>query len=215
LETLQFPSYHGSKMHDDAREACTRVPRSRLGAVPRLCPLLDSDNPSYVNLAILDFAGLPRRAFAGESRYAVGISTDAGVSSVCPALRPYHRGCFPAQQPDSCCLLPAGQPASGAPMPGGGSRWCGSTGAPWQCARPRACGPLLSEGTSGSRGWAHSAGGKGCLNFPRNKKAAPPVRRKKLTLTINGLKKWVPDDTFSHELSRPKRVLWLPAYGTM
>jgi len=24
--------------------------------------------------------------------YAVGVSTDAGVSSVCPALRPYHRG---------------------------------------------------------------------------------------------------------------------------
>jgi hypothetical protein len=28
-------------------------------------------------------------------------------------------------------------------------------------------------------------------------------------------RKWVPDDTFSHELSRPKRVSWLPAYGMM
>jgi hypothetical protein len=24
--------------------------------------------------------------------HAVGVSTDAGLSSVCPALRPYHRG---------------------------------------------------------------------------------------------------------------------------
>jgi hypothetical protein len=44
------------------------------------------------SLAILDFAGLPPWASAGESRHAVGVSTDAGVSSVCPALFPYHRG---------------------------------------------------------------------------------------------------------------------------
>src|SRR5262245_26527733 len=28
-------------------------------------------------------------------------------------------------------------------------------------------------------------------------------------------RKRVPDDTFSHELSHPKRVPWLPAYGMM
>ena len=28
-------------------------------------------------------------------------------------------------------------------------------------------------------------------------------------------KKWVPDGTSGHELSRPKRVSWLPAYGMM
>ena len=32
---------------------------------------------------------------------------------------------IPRQQPDGCCLLPVGRPASGAPMPGGGSRWRG------------------------------------------------------------------------------------------
>src|SRR5919109_423315 len=28
-------------------------------------------------------------------------------------------------------------------------------------------------------------------------------------------KKWVPDGASGHELSRPKRVSWLPAYGMM
>jgi hypothetical protein len=28
-------------------------------------------------------------------------------------------------------------------------------------------------------------------------------------------KKWVPDGACGHELSRPKRVSWLPAYGMM
>jgi hypothetical protein len=180
----------------------------------RLRPLhvyLTSDKLSYVNFAILDFAGFrrghpPERAYmlSRQHRYwrVLGLSGLASLPS-----RALPRAA--ARQ-----LLPAGQPLALRCLgvaPGG----AGSTGAPWQCARPRACGPLPSAGTSGSRGWAHSAGGKGCLNFPRNKKAAPPVRRKKLTLTINGLKKWVPDGTFSHELSRPKRVLWLPAYGTM
>jgi len=32
---------------------------------------------------------------------------------------------IPRQQPDGCFLLPVGRPASGAPMPGGGSRWRG------------------------------------------------------------------------------------------
>src|SRR5437870_466805 len=52
----------------------------------------DSILMSYVNLAILDFAGLPLLASAGESLHAVGVSTDAGVSSVCPVLCPYHHG---------------------------------------------------------------------------------------------------------------------------
>src|SRR2546427_11956678 len=46
-------------------------------------------------------------------------------------------------------------------VPGG----AGSTGAPWQCARPGACGPPPSADTRGSRRWAHAAGGKGRLNF--------------------------------------------------
>jgi hypothetical protein len=32
---------------------------------------------------------------------------------------------LPARQPSGCCLLPVGRPASGAPMPGYGSRWRG------------------------------------------------------------------------------------------
>jgi len=65
-----------------------------LGAVSLLVSALcvTSDNPSYINLAILDFAGLPPWASTGESRHAVGVSTDAGMPSVCPALRSYHRG---------------------------------------------------------------------------------------------------------------------------
>jgi hypothetical protein len=39
--------------------------------------------------------------------------------------------------------------------------------------------------------------------------------RKKIPLTISGLKKWIPDSTYGHELSRPKRVSWLPADGMM
>jgi hypothetical protein len=31
--------------------------------------------------------------------HAVGVSTDAGVSSVCPALRPYHRGRLGSRRP--------------------------------------------------------------------------------------------------------------------
>jgi hypothetical protein len=54
---------------------------------------------------------------------------------------------------------------------------------------------------------------KGFATFPRNKNAALPIRAQKSPLTLSGLKKWVPDDTFGHELSRPKRVSWLPAYG--
>ena len=38
---------------------------------------------------------------------------------------------------------------------------------------------------------------------------------KKVPLTISGLKKWVPDGAFGHELSCPKQVSWLPAYETM
>jgi hypothetical protein len=34
-------------------------------------------------------------------------------------------------------------------------------------------------------------------------------------LTISGLKKMVSEDICGHELSRPKRVSWLPAYGVM
>jgi hypothetical protein len=45
-----------------------------------------------------------------------------------------------------------------------------------------------------------------CLVFPRNKNAALPVRAQKGPLTISGLKKWSPDGTCGHELSRPKRV---------
>ena len=37
--------------------------------------------------------------------------------------------------------------------------------------------------------------------------------RTKVPLTLNSLKKWVPDGTCGHELSRPKHVSWLPAYG--
>ena len=52
--------------------------------------------------------------------------------------------------------------------------------------------------------------------FLRNKNAALPVRAQKNPLTLSGLKKaWVPDGASSHELSRPKRVSWLPAYGMM
>src|SRR6516165_646352 len=52
--------------------------------------------------------------------------------------------------------------------------------------------------------------------FLRNKNAALPVRAQKSPLTLSGLKKeWVPDGTSGHELSRPKRVSWLPAYGMM
>src|SRR5215470_7951169 len=51
--------------------------------------------------------------------------------------------------------------------------------------------------------------------FPRNKNAARLARAQKDPLTVSGLKKWVPDGAFGHELSRPKRVSWLPAYGMM
>ena len=50
--------------------------------------------------------------------------------------------------------------------------------------------------------------------FLRNKNAALLVRAQKSPLTLSGLKKiWVPDGASGHELSRPKRVSWLPAYG--
>jgi len=51
------------------------------------------------------------------------------------------------------------------------------------------------------------------ITFPRNKNAALPVRAQKAPLTISGLKKWLPDGAFGHELSRPKRVSWLLADG--
>ena len=35
LATMRFPSYPRATMHDDEWEASPRVPRSRLGAVPR------------------------------------------------------------------------------------------------------------------------------------------------------------------------------------
>jgi hypothetical protein len=42
-----------------------------------------------------------------------------------------------------------------------------------------------------------------------------PFRAQKTPLTISGRKKWIPDGTYAHELSRPKRVPWLLAYGMM
>jgi len=52
--------------------------------------------------------------------------------------------------------------------------------------------------------------------FTRNKNAALPVRAQKAPLTISGLKKnGILDGTFGHELSRPKRVSWLPASGRL
>jgi hypothetical protein len=41
---------------------------------------------------------------------------------------------------------------------------------------------------------------------PGAKKSVDPQRPEK---------KWVPDGASGHELSRPKRVSWLPAYGMM
>jgi hypothetical protein len=65
-------------------------------------------------------------------------------------------------------------------------------------------------------------GGKSALEIPhsigflRNKNAALPARAQKNPWTLSGLKKkWVPDGASGHELSRPKRVSWLPAYGMM
>ena len=52
--------------------------------------------------------------------------------------------------------------------------------------------------------------------FPRNKNATLPVRAPRALWTLNGLKKhgfWIP--TCDHELSRPTRVSWLQASGTM
>ena len=58
--------------------------------------------------------------------------------------------------------------------------------------------------------------GLGAFTFPRNKNAALPVRAQKDPLDPQRPeKKWVPDGTCGHELSRPKRVSWLPAYGMM
>ena len=60
---------------------------------------------------------------------------------------------------------------------------------------------------------------KGCADstgFLRNKNAALPARAQKSPLTLSGLKKtWVPAGASGHELSRLKRVSWLPAYGRM
>ena len=53
------------------------------------------------------------------------------------------------------------------------------------------------------------------VTFPRNKNAALPVRAHKTPWTISGLQKWIPDGTYGHELSRPKRVSWLPASRMM
>src|SRR4029450_1372757 len=47
---------------------------------------------------------------------------------------------------------------------------------------------------------------KRCSTGPGAKKPLDPQRPEK---------KWVPDSASGHELSRPKRVSWLPAYGMM
>jgi hypothetical protein len=59
-DTRGFPEYRRSKMHDDEREACTRLPRSRLGAMSRLvaAPCATSDKAYYVNCAGLDCVGV-------------------------------------------------------------------------------------------------------------------------------------------------------------
>src|SRR5215471_17887270 len=52
--------------------------------------------------------------------------------------------------------------------------------------------------------------------FLRNKNAALPARAQKNPLDPQRPEKiWVPAGASDHELSRPKRVSWLPAYGMM
>src|SRR5215831_19350954 len=52
--------------------------------------------------------------------------------------------------------------------------------------------------------------------FLRNKNAALPARAQKNPLDPQRPEKiWVPAGASGHELSRPKRVSWLPAYGMM
>ena len=34
-------------------------------------------------------------------------------------------------------------------------------------------------------------------------------------MTLSGQKQWIPEGTCGHELSRPKRVSWLPVYGML
>src|SRR5215813_15321887 len=53
---------------------------------------------------------------------------------------------------------------------------------------------------------------------PHSHETTTPLYRSgstKVPLTLSSLKKWVPDGTCGHELARPKRVSWLPAYGRM
>src|SRR5215813_15240334 len=89
--------------------------------------------------------------------------------------------------------------------------------------RPRTFAPQASVMAAGVRdavGYEYTCfmrGGEDARlheRFLRNKNAALPVRAQKSPLTLSGLKKeWVPDGASGHELSRPKRVSWLPAYG--
>ena len=61
---MKFLEYHRSKIHNDKREACTRVPHARLDAVPRLvaAPYMTSDNACYVPHGAV--AGTPDRLSA-------------------------------------------------------------------------------------------------------------------------------------------------------
>src|SRR5262249_17236889 len=71
----------------------------------------------------------------------------------------------------------------------------------------------------GGRWWTHSGRRwrvADSTGFLRNKNAALPARAQKNPLDPQRPEKiWVPAGASGHELSRPKRVSWLPAYGMM
>jgi hypothetical protein len=122
----------------------------------------------------------------------------------------------PCRSPSRSRLSRAGSPSPGS-RPGGAGLRLACCLQRWPAASATGGGlPVAWGNTGGGRGGTGGgATGKVALYFPRNKNAALPVRVQRDPLTISGLKKWVPDGAFRHELSRPKRVSWLPAYGTM
>ena len=82
---MKFLEYHRSKIHNDKREACTRVPHARLDAVPRLvaAPYMTSDNGHYGthDLALRNAIRTWRGVRAGHERNN-GWCGEADLSSV-------------------------------------------------------------------------------------------------------------------------------------
>ncbi len=83
-----------------------------------------------------------------------------------------------------------------------------------QQLRAGAAAIVASDGRPPTQARGRGGGAERRLNFPRSKKATvlvwgPPLDQKRPE------KDTPPNGAFHHELSRPMRVSWLPANGTM